>query len=76
MIEVKVTKQDFSEITKIELYNLWWGRDWWKKPYSDKQIAKMYGVTTKEVKKKRKELGITWSRCAFLSVYGGKAYKK
>lgn len=71
MIEVKVTKQDFSEITKIELYNLWW-----KKPYSDKQIAKMYGVTAKEVKKKRKELGITWSRCAFLSVYGGKAYKK
>ena len=75
MIEVKYTKQDFNKITRIELYNLWWGKDWWKKPYSDRQIAELYGVTKKDVKAKRKELGLTWWKCAFLSVYGGEAYK-
>lgn len=62
---------DFKNIKPLELYDLWF-----HKALTDRQIAKMYGITKNDVKQKRKEFKYTIWRCAILSVAGGTKYKK
>lgn len=65
------TPEEFTKITIPEFFDLWWA-----KAMTQGQIAKYYGVTRKEVVAKRKELGLTNIKCAFMAQAGGDRYKK
>lgn len=69
-IEQKYTEKDFNKLTQAEFHNLWFVR-----AYTEKQIAKMYGVTKEQVHKKRKELKLGWFNSGMLYVAGGKSFK-
>ena len=64
------TPEEFSKITQVEFHNLWWN-----KAMTQGQIAKLYGVTRKEVVAKRKELKLNNFNCAMMRVAGGDKYK-
>ena len=70
-IKQEKNSDDFEKLTKIELYNLWF-----RKALTDKQIAKLYGVTKQQVKEKRKKYNIKYLNSAVLYLAGGKAYNE
>lgn len=74
-IEQTRTPEDFTKISRAELYKLWFGARLSDSPLTDRQIAKMYGVTKEEVKAKRKKLKIGWLSCGFMYVTSGDKYK-
>lgn len=69
-IEQKYTEEDFKKLTLPQLHQIWFNE-----ALTDGQIAKIYCTSKEVVKEKRKELGLTIIRGAFLSITGGKAYE-
>ena len=63
--------EELNKITKEEYYKIYYLR-----ALSDRQIAKMYGVKTKDARDKRKELKLNLLNCAFLYLAGGPKYKR
>lgn len=63
--------EDFYKLSRQELY-----KEWFIEALTDKQIAKRYGITKKEVKARRKELNIGWLNSALLKIAGGEKYRK
>lgn len=56
------TKEDFNKLTKVEMHRLWF-----KQAMTEKQIAKLYNVSRKEVHDKRKiEFGLNFINSAIL----------
>lgn len=64
------TPEDFKNIKKKELYQLWYIES-----YTDKQVAKMYGVTAEEVKNKRADFDLTMWKASWLFMLGGEQWK-
>ena len=64
------TLDDLNKIKRVELHDLFFNQC-----KSDRYIAKMYGTTKKEVKRRRKELGLGWYMCGFRYVMGGEQYR-
>ena len=61
-IKQEYTREDFDKLNRVEMHRLWY-----IKAYTEKKIAKLYGVTRKEVHEKRKnELGLGWINSAIL----------
>ena len=69
-IEQIHNEEEFNRLTQAEFHNLWF-----VKAYTEGQIAKMYGVTKKQVHDKRKELKLGWFNSGMLYVAGGKRFK-
>ena len=63
-------QEDFYKLDKKQFYQVWF-----IEALTDRQIAKRYNVSLKEVKSKRKEFGLNWWNCAVLWWVGGKDYK-
>ena len=66
----KYNPTKFNNLTKLDLYDLWF-----RQSLTDKTIGKLYGVTAKEVKEKRKIMGLNWKNCIGLAFKGGEQYK-
>ena len=64
------TPKDFNKLNRAQLHQIWF-----HDALTDGQIAKKFGVTKKDVKDKRKELGISWINGAVLALMGGKQYE-
>lgn len=62
--------EDLQKLDRVEFHKIWF-----IDALTDRQMAKMFGVTTKEVKAKRKELGLNWFNSAVLYITGGSKYK-
>lgn len=63
------TPNDFKKLNKILMFDLWY-----RQALTDKQIAKLFGVETSEVKEKREQLGIRWMSSALASLSGGSKF--
>lgn len=58
----RYTKEDFNRLTRVEMHRLWF-----KQAMTEKQIAKLYNVSRKEVHNKRKiEFGLNFINSAIL----------
>ena len=68
--------EQFNKITKVELYELCFGKSLKDRPFSNKEIAILYGVTEDDVKKKKAEFGLTPLSCALLFIAGGPEYRR
>jgi hypothetical protein len=64
------TLEDLNKLTRPEFHKLWF-----IDALTEKQIAKKFGTTKEEVRRKRKELGLNWWNCAVLYISGGPKYK-
>lgn len=69
-VHQQFTPEDFSKISKLDLYDLWF-----RQALTDKQIATLYGVTPSDVKEKRKEYNIRYLNSAIAFLSGSKAYR-
>lgn len=67
----KLTKEDFDKLSKRELYEIWYNNC-----KTDKQIAKMYNISRKEVKSTRKKFNMTMFKCAMLKLANKEKYSK
>lgn len=64
----KYTREDFEKLTRVEMHRLWC-----IKAYTERQIAKMYGVTRQEVHEKRKnEFRLGWVNSCILHMMNPK----
>lgn len=63
------TPKDFEKLDKVLLYDVWY-----RQALTDKQVAKLFGVSASDVAKKRKELGIGWMNSAIASLSGGSTF--
>jgi hypothetical protein len=70
-VEQTKTPEDFQRLTLQQYHKLWFCY-----AMSDKQMADMFGVTKKDVKEKRKRLGLTLFKAGMLYVYGGPKYRE
>lgn len=70
-IEQTRTPEDLQKLTLKEFHRLWF-----IDAMTDRQMAKMFGVTRKDVKKRRKELKLNMLRAGMLYVYGGPTFKE
>lgn len=63
------TPKDFKRLDKVLLYDVWY-----RQALTDKQVAKLFGVTPADVKKKREETGLRWLNSAIASISGGATF--
>ena len=70
MIKQTHTLKDLNNLDKVQFHQLWFNE-----ALTDRQIAKKFGATVKDVKTKRKELGLNWFNCAFLYVGNKEKFK-
>ena len=63
------TPQDFDRLDKVLMYDVWY-----RQALTDKQVAKLFGVTASDVKEKRSELGVRWMNSAIASISGGSTF--
>lgn len=61
---------DLNKLSRVEFHKIWF-----IDALTDGQMAKKFGTTKQEVKRKRKELGLNWFNSAFLYLAGGSKYK-
>lgn len=69
-IDQLYTPDDFKNITKVELFDLWY-----RQALTEKQIATLFGVTAKDVKDKRKQFNIRWLNSGIASLSGPAEYR-
>lgn len=65
------TLDDLNKLTLIEFHKYWF-----IDALTDKQMAEKFGTNKKEVKRRRKELGLTYLNGAMLRVAGGTKYQQ
>lgn len=70
-VEQTGTLEDLNKLTRDQFHQLWFIES-----YTDGMIAKKFGTTRKEVKRKRKELRLNWFNSAVLYIAGGTRYHK
>jgi hypothetical protein len=70
-VEQTKTPEEFEKLSLQKFHKLWFGY-----AMSNQQIADMFGVTKKDVKRKRKELGLSYFKAGMLYVYGGPKYRE
>lgn len=64
------TREEFYRLNKEQLHNIWF-----REAKTDRQIAKIYGVTKEEVKQRRIHYGLTYMKSAMLYLLGGEKYR-
>lgn len=69
-MEQRHTLDDLKHLTREEFHKYWF-----IDALSDKEMADIFGTTKQEVRKRRKELNLTYMNSAMLYIAGGAKFK-